>query len=170
MNERMLEKRRVAQLKVMQRLWSLQGVASMPKRKFNILILVLIFSVSLAPLLMVGAASAQCTWMEGLSVVRAFNNANDYQWQGTWDPSFDQGWVAHYCSLGATSCSLREQNASAANDPPSTRPGVNNALRNETCSSAYDIDCCAADCPAVGHCCGPDVHRRVAVPVCCGLD
>ena len=135
----------------------------MPKIKS----LVLIFSTVLLPVLLTGSASAQCTWMEGLSAVRAFNDVNDNNWQLPWDPGHDPAWAAHYCSLGLH-CPLNGRADPPANDPAADRrPGVNTAISGDTCPSLYDIDCCHDDCLSIGHCCGPDVYRRVHGPACC---
>lgn len=116
----------------------------MQKIKAVFSILVLIFPLVLAPVLMSTAALAQCTWIEGLSVVQAFNSPRDHGWFTSWDPRFDEDWMRHYSGIGLERCSLGEQGASAASDSePSVRPGINNAIRNDTCPSAYDIDCCA---------------------------
>ncbi len=144
-----------------------QGGISMLKVKPFVSISVLSFSVILASVLMAGAAFAQCTWVEGLSAVQLFNNVNDYNWMGTWNPRFDADWAAHYGGC-AQSCSMRAKTASAASDPdPSTRPGVSNAIRNDTCPSVYDIncDCCTA---GAGQCHIPGGCSSAPGIRCCG--
>lgn len=141
----------------------------MQRVKFIFSIFVLTFSVVLASVLMSTDASAQCTWMDGLSVVSGFNNVRDYGWQRSWSPGLDEDWMAHYCGLGVESCSLRGQTASPADDPdPAPKPDVNKAIRSDTCPSAYDIDCCSTGCPSVGSCCSLGGCALAPAPECCG--
>ena len=143
----------------------------MRKIRFISSIFVLVLSVVLAPALINGAALAQCTWMEGLTIVRVFNNVSDYKWLRPWNPCLDADWMAHYCCLCEVSCPSGEQTVSGANDANRAgRPGVGAAIRSDTCPSAYDIDCYSNGCPPVKYCLGPDGCGCVPGPGCCGSD
>jgi len=64
----------------------------------------LIFIIAAAvlfPVLWTGIASAQCSWMDSLTVVQLFDNPHDYRWEGDWNPRYDPDWQNHY---GSTSC------------------------------------------------------------------
>jgi hypothetical protein len=107
----------------------------MPKNKF-IFFLPIISALFFASLLSSRVAVAQCSWMDGLSVVHMFNSVHDNGWMSTWEPSY---------SSAPAACALH---ASSANDPdPVGRPSVKSAIRSDTCPSAHDIDC---DCHAQG--------------------
>ncbi len=121
---------------------------------------ILFFSVGLAASMLSSTnASAQCTWMDGLSMVRGFNNVriHDSRWQRVGPTCCAAAQATRYCSLGAQTVPLCAQAASPANiaDPaprPDVRPGVDKAIRSDTCPSAYDIDCLAAPRCSPGGC------------------
>lgn len=37
------------------------------------------------------------SWMNNLTVIRLFDNSNDYKWKKTWNPRSDADWQQDYC-------------------------------------------------------------------------
>ncbi|MGC8490233.1 MAG: hypothetical protein ACP5SH_00710 [Syntrophobacteraceae bacterium] len=129
----------------------------MKKMNAVLVIFILFFSVGFAASMLSSTnASAQCTWMDGLSMVRGFDNVHihDYRWQRV-GPTCCA--AAETCSVGAQGVPLCAQAVSPAKvvDPaprPDVRPGGNKAIQSDTCPSAYDIDCFAAPSCSPGGC------------------
>ena len=99
----------------------------MTGKRFGALTLVVFVAAAVPiPALMTDIASAQCSWMDSLTVTQLFNNPHDYRWEGSWDPKFDPDWQAHYgnpsrdydvrCDLeyGCPTCGLSGQTSSSA--------------------------------------------------------
>jgi hypothetical protein len=71
----------------------------MPGKQFGALALILIVTtVVLAPALRAGIASAQCSWMDSLTVAQLFDNPHDYRWEVSWTPRYDPDWQTYYGS------------------------------------------------------------------------
>lgn len=128
----------------------------MKKMNTVFLALILFFSVGFATsMLSSTTASAQCTWMDGLSMVRGFNNVHihDYRWQRVGSSCCDTEGTVRHCSLGVQGVPVCAQAPSPANIPdPARRPGVNQAIQSDTCPSAYDIDCFSTQSCSLGGC------------------
>jgi len=98
----------------------------MPGKKFGALAVIFIIATTvLIPVLRIDVASAQCSWMDSLTVVQLFDNPHDYRWQGSWTPRYDPDWQAHYgntsrdydvrCDLeyGCPTCGLMQTGSTA---------------------------------------------------------
>lgn len=81
----------------------------MPGKKFGPLVVIFIATaaVLLIPVLQTGVASAQCSWMSCLSIVKLLDSPNDYKWIGDWDPRFDRDMQTHYCGVNLNDCNTR---------------------------------------------------------------
>ncbi|MGA2403674.1 MAG: hypothetical protein ABSG91_18525 [Syntrophobacteraceae bacterium] len=81
-------------------------------RKPGLFALIFLFGATLlVPAFLTDIASAQCTWLDNLTIVQGIYNPNDYKWQGTWDPRFDPDWQAHYGVTYARDCDRCERSA-----------------------------------------------------------
>ena len=98
----------------------------MPGKRLGASALIFIIAAAvLFPVLWPGIASAQCSWMDSLTVVQLFDNPHDYRWQESWNPRYDPDWQTHYgntsrdydvrCDLayGCPTCGLPQTGSTA---------------------------------------------------------
>jgi hypothetical protein len=53
-----------------------------------------------------GKVSAQCPWINCLSITRMLDDPRDYRWLGDWDPRFDRDYQTHYYGVNLCDCSI----------------------------------------------------------------
>jgi hypothetical protein len=77
------------------------------EKRLGVLLTIFTITALLGSAALAGAASAQCSWVDCLSISRMLNNPNDYKWEGSWDPRFDEDWQVNYYGINLCDCGVR---------------------------------------------------------------
>jgi hypothetical protein len=77
-------------------------------KKFGFLVVIFFLAATIIiPTVSTDVASAQCSWVSCLTIVKMLDSQTDYRWMGDWDPRFDSDMQTHYCGVNRNDCDVR---------------------------------------------------------------